>query len=221
MKTSKRDGWGFESPEPFDVTVQTDVRHTFKIKLFGPIEEASQFNYAIEAFERATETDRVLVHLSSPGGNVDATDTFLSAMSNCAAPVHIMASGGCHSAATIILLNAPSFTLSDNFNALIHNGSTGSYGKASDFKAESRFTTDFMDNLMRKTYEGFLSEDEIEQLLNGKDFWMGPQEFCDRYERRSELLNEGSSSALEELEAAKAQLEDLITKVKAEGLAED
>jgi ATP-dependent protease ClpP protease subunit len=214
-KRNKEASWGYDTPEPFNVTVQTNVQHTFKIKLFGPIEDPSQFDYAIEAFERATDVDRVLVHLSSPGGSVDATDTFLNAMHNCAAPVHVMASGGCHSAATIILLNAPSFTLSDGFNCLIHNGSTGSYGKMSDYRAETRFTGEFMESLMRRTYEGFLSEEEIAQLIDGKDFWMGPEEFCQRAERRDELLSEAAEEeGLEKLEGAAEQLGELITKVK-------
>jgi ATP-dependent protease ClpP protease subunit len=209
-----RAGWG-DDPREFEVTVQPMHSVIYKIKLFGAIEEPQQFASAIEAFERAQPDDKVLVHLQSPGGSVDATDAFLHAMHNCQAPVHIVATGGCHSAATIILMNAQSFTLSDNFYALIHNGSTGTWGKMSDYKAETAFTSHYMEELMKKTYEGFLTDDEIQRLIEGKDFWFGPKEFCERHERRNEwFAAQEQADVLEQLGEAQEQLESLIEKVK-------
>lgn len=211
---NRSDWWGF-GPKPFECNAERESRFHYKIKLFGPIEDASQFAEAIDVFERATPDDRITVYLSSPGGSVDATDTFLHAMHNCEAPVHIVASGGCHSAATIILLNSQSFTLSHNFNALIHNGSMGSYGKVSDFRAEARFNMEYMDKLMRETYKGFLSEEEINQLIAGKDFWMDAKEFCERHERRNELFaDEHQAEALEELEQAQEQLAAIVENAR-------
>jgi ATP-dependent protease ClpP protease subunit len=215
LNENKKGYYGNYDEMEFEVTVQPMHSLLYKIKLFGPIENTNQFNSALEAFERATPDDRVLIHLSTPGGNVDAADTFINSMNNCQAPVHIMATGGVHSAGTIILLAAESFSLSDNFYALLHNGSTGSYGKMSDYKAESRFSAEYMDNLMRKTYAGFLSDTEIEQLIEGKDFWMGPKEWCERADRRNELEAAQAGSPLEKLENAAMELEALITKVKA------
>jgi ATP-dependent protease ClpP protease subunit len=209
------ENWYGMGPRPFSVSAEREQRIHYKIRLFGVIEDASQFEDALEVLERATPDDTVTVFLSSPGGSVDATDTFLQAMQDCAAPVHIVASGGCHSAATIILLSAPSFTLSDNFNSLVHNGSCGSYGDFNKWHAAARFTAEFMAETSRKTYAGFMTDEEINMMLAGKDFWMGPQEFCDRYERRNELLAaKEQKDALEELETAQERLTSLIAEVK-------
>lgn len=174
----------------FPVTYQPVRAGVFHVYLFGAIEESTQFIGAIEALQAAGDNDVVVIHLSTPGGSLDATDTFLQAMHECEGRVIVKASGGCHSAGSIILMHAPEFTLSDNFSCLIHNGSTGSWGKYSDFKAQTKHSTEYMERVMRNSYEGFLTEDEIEALLDGKDYWLNAEEFCARYESRNEYMRD-------------------------------
>lgn len=210
----RRNYYDYEELSEFEVTVQPMTSVLYKIKLFGAIEDPRQFNGAIEAFERADPNDHVVIHLSTPGGSLDATDTFINAMRMCAAPVHIIASGGVHSAGTVILLNAPSFSLSENFNCLVHNGSCGPGGKFSDWKAAAQHTDGYMSRVLRKTYEGFLTDEEIEALLNGKDFWMDADEFCKRYEDRNEKFKaeDGDEDEDPGVEAMMALLEQAAKK---------
>jgi len=186
----RRGDYGDYLPPEFEVTYQPLNNGVYNIYLFGVIQEASQFVTAIEAFSRAGEHDVVVVHLSTDGGSLDATDTFLQSMRECEARVIVKATGGVHSAGTVILLNADEFILSENFNCLIHNGSAGSYGKISDFRAQAGWTIDYMERTARSTYEGFLSPDEIEALIKGQDFWFNAQQFGERWERRNELLKQ-------------------------------
>lgn len=172
----------------FPVTYQPNTSGIYHVKIWGEIEDVRQFDDAIDAMDTASENDVVLIHLSTNGGCVDATDTFISAMHRCRARVAVHASGGVHSAGTIILLNAPEFRLSEGFNALLHNGSMGAYSKTSDVKSQTAFQFKQMDRLARETYEGFLSEEEIEQLIGGKDFWMDAEEFTERAEKRTAYM---------------------------------
>jgi ATP-dependent protease ClpP protease subunit len=162
----------------------------FNIYLFGEIECAEQFISAIEVLQAASENDVVYIHLSTNGGSLDATDTFLAAMRDCDARVVVKATGGVHSAGSVILLNADEFMLSENFNCLIHNGSTGVGGKFSDFIAQTKHVSTYMESVMRNTYAGFLSDAEIEALLEGKDFWMNADEFGKRFEARNTYMAE-------------------------------
>lgn len=172
----------------FAVTCQPQTSFVYNIYLFGAIVDPNQFIGAIEVLNRATEDDVVFVHLQTPGGSIDATDTFLSAMRGCEADVIVRASGGVHSAGTIILMNAPSFQLSRNFNALIHNGSTGAGGKFSDFKAMAKAAESQMEDVLRQTYEGFLSPKELDDLIGGKDYWLDGKQFSERFNKRQEFL---------------------------------
>lgn len=174
----------------FPVSYQPAGGGIFQIRLWGPIESPLQFTEAIEAMEAATEADLVIINLSTPGGDLDATDTFLQAMRECQGRIIVRATGGVHSAGTLILLAADEFVLSENFNCLIHNGEIGFGGKFSDWKTAVKHSAEYMERVMRNTYKGFLTDDEIEECLRGRDFWLTAEEFVERWEKREALRNE-------------------------------
>jgi len=172
--------------EAFHVSVveSEEGPQIFNIFIFDGIESAEQFIPAIEALQIAKEDDLVMVHLSTPGGSVDATDTFLLALKMCRARIVFIASGGVHSAGTLILMHADEVILSEGFNALVHNGSVGHGGKFNEYAAASDHSRAFMCDLFRKTYKGFLTKDEIERMIEGKDFWFNADEFRERLKER-------------------------------------
>jgi hypothetical protein len=47
-----------------------------------------------------------------------------------------------------------------------------------------------MERLIRNTYAGFMSEKEIESMLDGKDYWMDAEEWCQRHEQRNKWMEE-------------------------------
>jgi ATP-dependent protease ClpP protease subunit len=209
LAVSRRADYGMDTMAEFQVSYTPVRAGIFNIYLFGLIEDASQFIQAIEVLNAAGENDTVNIHLSTPGGSLDATDTFVSAMRNSAGSVAVHASGGVHSAGTIILLNSSEFYLSENFNCLIHNGSAGTGGKFSDFKTQNKHTERYMDTVLRRTYAGFLSPDEINALIDGKDFWFNAQEFVTRFDNRIEMMRVA-------IEAAQAEAVKMITDLDSE-----
>lgn len=193
----KRAGYPFSEYDEFPITYSPVKAGVYNIYLYGTIESSQQFIGAVEVLNAATENDIVVIHLQTNGGSLDATDTLLQAMSHTDGRVIVKASGGVHSSGTIILLHADEFTLSDNSNFLIHNGSTGTGGKYSDYKAETAYTLKHMEKVLRHTYTGFLSDAEMEDLLRGVDLWLGPEEFCERYNKRNQyfLAKEAAAKA--------------------------
>lgn len=197
-KDDRNAGYPYAGYDSFPVSYTPIRAGIFNIYLFGEIYDAAQFIGAIEVLQAAGENDVVLIHLSSGGGSLDATDSFLSAMRECEARIIVKASGGCHSAASVILINADEFSLSENFNCLIHNGSVGFGAKYSDWKIQSKHTERYMEGLMRNTYAGFLSDKEIDDLLEGKDLWLDADEFMQRYNLRNEYYKEKIENAQNE-----------------------
>ena len=177
------------SEEDPEKEIEIDVK-LVNIFVFGPIEEPDQFIPAIEALQFLKETDHVVVHISSPGGDIGATDTFLNALDNCAAGNTFIATGGCHSAATIMLMHAEEIQFSENFYSLVHNGSMGYGGKASDFRSAADFYRKWDETVMWRTYKGFLTNEELEGVIRGVDIWMDGAEFQARLQKRNELENQ-------------------------------
>jgi ATP-dependent protease ClpP protease subunit len=178
----------------FPISFEPHRSGTYNIYLFGAIECPTQFIGAIEVMRMATENDTIVIHLQTCGGSIDATDTFIQAMRECEAPIVVRASGGVHSAGTLILLEADHFTLSENFSSLIHNGSTGAAGKFSDYKSETAFTAKWFERGLRTAYEGFLTEDEIDDVIKGVDMWLD----ADEWMRRAQARNEYAKRKMEE-----------------------
>jgi ATP-dependent Clp protease protease subunit len=185
-KSRRGDGEFYSVYSPFEVSAARSHAMHFNIYLFGPIMDASQFIGPMEVLQAAGEGDLVELHLSTPGGCMDSTDTFLQALRECEGRVVVRATGGVHSCGSIILMNAPEFSLSENFNSLIHNGSTGGYGDLNKFAASSKHSVDYMNKVLRKTYEGFLTPDELNAMIDGKDFWLDGAEWMRRFKMRQD-----------------------------------
>lgn len=161
---------------------------TYRIEINTAIENVSQFSTAIQVLGMATEEDDVEIHIQCPGGNVDASGAFLHALRKCRAPVHMCASGGCHSAATHILLEGDSFELADNFNSLIHNGYSGSVGNLNEYHAKSDFDKKFLYEQYRGIYEGFLSPQEFDGVMRGDQIWLDGDGWMTRAQARSDYF---------------------------------
>lgn len=193
MTKSPKDSRGsyrYDGCESFDVSYIPNRSGTYILNINRGIEEVSQFDYAIQAMNMANEDDQIEIRLQCPGGSLDATDALIHAMHGCKAPIHTVATGNCSSAASAILLESHSFELSDGFSSLIHCGSLGAGGAFNEFNASTKFHQEFMPNWMRKTYMGFLSEDEIEGLIKGQDIWLNAEQWGDRYEKRNAWIAE-------------------------------
>lgn len=203
--------YGYDEPKEYNVGFFPHKSGTYRIEIDAQIDDVSQFSTAIQVLGLAKEDDDVEIHLQCNGGNVDASGAFLHAMNKCEAQIHIVASGGCHSAATHILLLADSFELAENFNSLLHNGSAGSVGNINEYHAKSDFDKEFIRRQYWQIYEGFLSEKEFSDMMDGKNIWLDAQGWCDRAVQRIEYFQ----SKLEDIHKAaqKATRKPRIKKV--------
>jgi len=171
--------------EEFAITYHAHKSGVYNIYLFGNIESAQQFVGAVEVLAAAGPDDVVVIHLSTDGGSLDATDTFIQSIRETEAHVVAKVSGSCCSAGTLIALAADEFQLSENASFLFHNGGTIVGGKFSDFVSQTEYTKKYFEKVMRTSYEGFFDESEINDLLRGIDFWMDSEEFVERHNKRN------------------------------------
>lgn len=161
---------------------------TYSAELKEDIVSPKQFSMIVQVMEEMKEDDTFVLHISSNGGSIDAGDSLLHAINKCKGHVHMVATGGVHSMATAILLSAHSFELSDNFSALIHSGSMGYGSDFSEYKQYSEFSVKAHERFMRRTYEGFLTEEEIESVINGKPIVLDAEHWMERSEQRNKYF---------------------------------
>ena len=174
--------------EPFNVNYIPERIGRWIIDIDDGIASPAQFQLAIRALEMADEDNPVQINLQSPGGSLGAADALIHAMHKCKGHIHVIGTGNCSSAASLILLAANSFELSEGFSSLIHCGSLGAIGTLSEYTSQSAFDSQFMANYLRKHYEGFLTEAELENMLKGQDIWLDSVAWCERHNKRNEYF---------------------------------
>lgn len=166
-----------------------------------PVREAKYYRGVAERVANAGMHDEVKFVINSPGGRLDGLVAILDAIgqAQCHTIAHI--SGEAHSAASILALNCDEVIVSPYASMLVHFVSFGSVGKAFDVVSHVTHTVDFSVSLFRDTYEGFLTEEEITQCVQGKEFWFHAEEIGKRLEAKSEFKQKQQEALEAELQA--------------------
>jgi ATP-dependent protease ClpP protease subunit len=107
------------------------------------------------------------------------------------------------SAATFLFLMADVCEISDHSIFMFHNFSGGTVGKGNEMLAQVHHNDKWARGLMESIYEGFFTPEEIDSILDGKDYWMDPDEVTERLQKR----NEKAEAAKEAAEKAAAKTE--------------
>ena len=175
---------------PFSCYVRSKETYEFVIPVIGPIEYSHDFLEAVAMIEQAEEKDTIILKLNSPGGSLSAIDYLLQALSFTEAHVHADISGELASAATLIMEHVDSFNISDNTMILIHNAVYGEGGKVKDVFDAVMFNDAMNKKLLDRYYKYMFSEEEMEQLYSGKQFYMDNTQYLERFERRMKSLDE-------------------------------
>jgi len=194
--------YGYYTAPEAPVTYQRREGGTFVANIFGYIEEPAQYADLMSALEMMEEHDDMVINLQSGGGCVSTTDMLVHSLRKTKGHVHFIATGQIASAATILLLEAHSFELSENFAAMCHCGSTGAHGTLSEFRQAAPFQAKYMEKLIRNTYKGFLTDAEIESMIDGKDVYLDAEQWLDRSEKRNEYYKAETEKLVEAMNKA-------------------
>ena len=162
--------------------------------LTGRIEEADEYISVFDMIRHAREEDVVKIYVNSPGGDLFTALQFGRAMGDSDATIIVSVEGQCCSAATIIALAADMVELSNHCVWMCHNYSSGMIGKGHELHSQAEFERDWSIKLMKDIYDGFLSESEIQRMLNGADIWMGTDDVMERLNKRQKHMQKKNKS---------------------------
>jgi len=188
-----RNGIGTQSDGDMFIvgTPKVVVKQDIPLYVHESIDSPTDVVPIVDVLRQLEEGEHATIYVSGFGGCVSSVDLLLHEMM-CAQErgvhLHCVVTGFCASAFTFIPLYASSFELSEGFNALIHCGSVGVGGTLAEAKASSAFTIKYMEARLRAIYKDFLSEQEIEDVLAGKDMWLDAESWCERFTIRNERM---------------------------------
>lgn len=131
----------------------------------------------------------VHLYINNGGGFSSGASTICEAISNCSSTVTAHLSGQVASAATIVTMACDNITVTPDLMFMVHEASFENMGgKFSDIKSFQDFYNEHARQMSRNQYLGFLTEDEIERMHNGKELWFDAQEVLTRWNNRKEFL---------------------------------
>lgn len=176
------------------------VLQTFDYKLFGEIGEVEDYFDLIDALNYASPEDEFIIRIHSGGGLLGTADVIINAVQNTQARVHGHIESLCGSASTMIFLACHSYSVSPRAEFFVHTASSGVNGKEHENYSSIMFSRKRIHNLIKDTYEGFLTTQEIENVLNGQDYYFDATEVSERLEAYSDYHQEKFMQEMEQQE---------------------
>ena len=182
VKKTKRDSiW-----DDYCQIVTVNKKHFVYLTNF--IEETQHYNKLYFMMQNANKDEEFCFIINSLGGIIDSTYMIIDAIENTKAKVTCRLTGTVASAATIIALSCDDIEVSKNLSFMIHNYSaSGLQGKGHEMKARQNFMDKEFNKVLNEYYKGFLTNEEIEEAIEGRDLWLNSEEVITRWEKRKAL----------------------------------
>jgi ATP-dependent protease ClpP protease subunit len=168
-------------------TIESTCR-IHEVFLDSDIEEPGRYRELISILVNAGENDKIHLFINCNGGNLDSAGAIISGILSSQAEVTAFLMGACHSAASLIAMYCHAVHVYDTGYMMIHTASFGSSGNTPTVKAHTDFTVKQCEKLMVDAYEGFLSPDEIDKVLNGLELWFNAEQIKPRLKKRFEAI---------------------------------
>ena len=200
------------------------VPQTHRLHLKGPVTDPEHYVEWVELIRDAGEHDTIEFHINSPGGNVYSAIELIHAFAETDAHIHVVLTGIVASAGTILMTVGDSFEINPWTTFMFHNYSGGTIGKGNEMAIKMDYEREWSKMFMHDVYEGLLSTDEIDQLLDGRDFWLSAQDVGERLGNMIEHRQEKAADMIAELlsEELGEQLDlDSMTKKELMDVAKD
>ena len=171
---------------------------TYHIYISDEITEPYDYVDMIKSINMAGPMDQIAVHLNSGGGDTYTAIQIYNALMMSEADCIAYIEGFCASAATVIALACDAWIMNPLSTFMIHAPTLGNWGKFNEVKASSEYVEKWTKRLFETVYEGFLTEDEMNQCMNNnKDYWFGYEEFMERIHRVVDVRNAKVKAAKE------------------------
>lgn len=181
--------------QPLGFSAKSQSSHIFTVHLSEEIKEAAYYTSIFDLMLDAGETDTINLMIASPGGNLEGLNMLLEGMRLTDAHVRAILISDCHSAASILAMNAHEVVVTDSCTMLVHGIRTGFGGKMVDMDAFTAHSKKVTDKLLRESYHGFLSNEELREVIHGRELWLDADEVRERLDRRQAVLEEEELSA--------------------------
>lgn len=169
-----------EDNKPNRIMVNQHIANEYHLRLARPITDIDDFEEEFQLFAGAGERDVIRIDIVTPGGSLDTGHMLRRAIANTAAHTIAYIGPTCASAGTAIALACEEWEIDEMSSFMIHTASYGYVGMAPHVKANVDHSDKMINRFVRTTYAGFLTDDEIERVIDGKEVYFEGDELAQR-----------------------------------------
>jgi len=166
----------------------TQQMHTHLVFIDDDITDPRNYRDVIHCLATCGENDSVNLLVNSSGGRTDSIWQIIEAMKGCRGDVSVTVIGAAYSAASMLACMAPECYIADSAEFMLHTAHYGSIGTVPNVKGQTEFATRQINKLLDQAYKGFLTDKELDELKNGKEFWFDAEEAGKRMVKRYKYL---------------------------------
>jgi ATP-dependent protease ClpP protease subunit len=167
----------------------TNQINTHLVFIDDDITSPSNYRDVIHCLATCGENDSVNLLVNSSGGRTDSIWQIIEAMKGCRGDVSVTVIGAAYSAASMLACMAPECYIADSAEFMLHTAHYGSIGTVPNVKGQTDFATRQINRLLDQAYTGFLTDKELSELKNGKEYWFDAEEAGKRMLRRYRYLS--------------------------------
>lgn len=162
----------------------------YEFYLSGEIKAPEYYVEWFTIIRNADKEDQIKIYINSGGGDLHTAIQFLRVLSETNAEITTSVEGACMSAATIVFLCGDIKEVTPFSMFMFHNYSGGSIGKGNEMYDQAIFERNWSLELFTQIYSGFLQDDEIEAMLDGKDVWLTSEQVLTRLKAQNKRIEE-------------------------------
>lgn len=148
--------------------------------LIDIIDDIADYIDFLREVDSCRNGDLITIHINCYGGNADVGMNIYDCLRQSPANVEVSIEGACCSCASIIMLAGNCWRVTPHAHVMVHSWSEGIYGKWNEIISKFNYDKCVFEKQFRELYKDFLTDEEIEDCLKGKDFYFDSNETVKR-----------------------------------------
>lgn len=174
--------------EDSNVLVES-IGSAYKIYLDKDIGEPSKYRNILQCLELATVFDRITFYISSDGGDLPSGTMIANAIRETRATTTSIVETCACSAASLIPMVTDNLIMKPHSFIMVHSASYYFGDELQKVKKYVDFQHERIYHLFNAFYKGFLTDGEIEDMVNNSsEMWIGPEDAMKRFLKRKQYL---------------------------------
>lgn len=188
--------------------------HIHLFYIINEIFNVEFYIFMINTLRMMDPDDKAFMYFNSSGGDVDIGMQIINAMNESAGEITTVLDSKAHSIAAVMFLSGHTRIVQPNSVMMLHNYSATLRGKGHELVQSINGFNASITQLMFDAIGNFLTSEEREKLIDGKDFWFTSKEVSERLvlceeNKQFDELQEEKALLLESIEDIQNRLKEI------------